>query len=218
MLEKYISLLSSSTSQAVSSAEFTAAEAKALTMAGFLTALSLRSSSSSSMLRPGASVMSTLTSLATVSASGTMQAVGGLSILDHAAGGDRSGASSVTPSPADRSALLYSFALPSTGSYFKLLQTARSHLLALLAKLSPTYRVASMQSLRERWDGGVAGDDQVAENKKARGEFVGVLPGRTKKWKTFYGMTFEFILAECVGCGLMEGVKTGDGGVGVRAL
>ena len=38
------------------------------------------------------------------------------------------------------------------------------------------------------------------------------------QWKSFYGINYEWILAECLGSGQVEGVKTGDGGVGVRAI
>ena len=58
----------------------------------------------------------------------------------------------------------------------------------------------------------------VEERKKARREFVGVLPGRTKKWKQFYGMRFEWALEECVGSGLVELFETGSVGRAVRLV
>jgi hypothetical protein len=90
-------------------------------------------------------------------------------------------------------------------------------LVSLLAK-SSRYKEAPMSLLRERWDGGVASDDSASTAKKTRGEFVGVLPGRTKKWKQFYGLKFEWVLEECVGAGLVECFETRSVGTGVRAL
>lgn len=75
-----------------------------------------------------------------------------------------------------------------------------------------------MSWLKERWDGVVASDDAATTAKRIRGEFVGVLPGKTKKWKQFYGLTFEWVLEECVGAGLVECFETRSVGLGVRAL
>ncbi len=43
-----------------------------------------------------------------------------------------------------------------------------------------------------------------------------MLPGRTKKWKQFYGMRFEWVLEECLGTGVVELFETGSVGMGVR--
>lgn len=75
-----------------------------------------------------------------------------------------------------------------------------------------------LDALSERWDGGVTANDVKAERKKLRGEFAGILPGRTKKWKTFYGMRFEWALEECLGAGLVELFETGSVGRAVRAI
>jgi putative protein kinase ArgK-like GTPase of G3E family len=72
--------------------------------------------------------------------------------------------------------------------------------------------------LQERWDGGIPGDDRATQSKKTRGEFAGVLPGRTRKWKQFYGMTFDWVLEECVGSGQVEVFETRTVGRGIRAL
>lgn len=45
-----------------------------------------------------------------------------------------------------------------------------------------------------------------------------LLPARTKKWKSFWGMRFEWVLAECMGAGLVEVFETGSVGLGVRAV
>ena len=95
--------------------------------------------------------------------------------------------------------------------HIKLLVDARNHLLGIIKKTK--FKETPLDMLRERWDGGVATEQS---KKKARGEFPGVLPGRTKKWKQFYGMRFEWILEECVGAGLVELFETGSVGRAVR--
>lgn len=105
-------------------------------------------------------------------------------------------------------------ALPNTGPYLKLLSAARSHLMSVLLKTK--YRELPVSLLRERWDGGIAGDDPATKAKKYRGEFTGVLPGRTRKWKQYFGLNFEWVLAECLGAGLVEVFETGSVGRAVR--
>ena len=102
--------------------------------------------------------------------------------------------------------------------HIKLLVDARSHLLSILKKSKP--KAAPLDTLRERWDGGVAGTGTAEreERKRARREYTGVLPGRTKKWKTFYGMRFEWVLEECVGAGLVELFETGSVGRAARLV
>lgn len=65
-------------------------------------------------------------------------------------------------------------------------------------------------------DGGISGDDPAARAKKYRREFVGVLPSKTRKWKQFYGLSFDWVLAECLGAGLLELFDTGSVGRAVR--
>jgi hypothetical protein len=151
-----------------------------------------------------------MTSLNSISkaASGSIAAVGGEGAV-HAAGGSGGGAK--LPSTGD-----YTLALPTTGPFLKLLSNARAHLLSLLSKSK--FREAPESSLRQRWDGGIEADDTASAARQNRGDFVGVLPGRTRKWKQFYGITFEWILEECVGAGLLEVFDTGSIGRGVRAL
>lgn len=95
------------------------------------------------------------------------------------------------------------FALPGTGIYLKLLVAARQHLLLLLKGISPRHREATLGILREKWEGNTP-NDPVNRLKRERGEWGGVLPGKTKRWKELYGMRFECVLAECVGAGLVE--------------
>lgn len=110
----------------------------------------------------------------------------------------------------------FHLALPNTGPYLKLLSAARNHLMSLLLKTR--YRELPVDLLRERWEGGIAGDDAATKAKKYRGEFTGVLPGRTRKWKQFFGLAFDWVLAECLGAGLVEVFETGSVGRAARAI
>ena len=96
----------------------------------------------------------------------------------------------------------------------QLLSAARSYLVSLAIKSK--FREIPVYLLRERWDGGVSGDDPAAKAKKYRGEFTGILPSRTRKWKEFYGLSFDWTLAECLGAGLVEVFETGSVGQAVR--
>ncbi|KAL8784520.1 MAG: hypothetical protein Q9213_003924 [Squamulea squamosa] len=195
-------------------ASFTLSEIATLKSTGFLT---------SSVHHPNLLTHSGIpntpsTSLTTISraASGSLAAVGGSGALIEAGGtlGLRRNNSHHESSTIDRSTYLQ-LALPSTGPYLRLLTEARSHLISLIHK-SSKYREMPLYLLRERWDGGVAGDDPASRAKKIRGEFAGVLPARTKKWKHFWGLKFDWVLAECVGSGMVELFETGSVGKGVR--
>jgi hypothetical protein len=141
-------------------------------------------------------------------AAGSLEAIGGASATQHIHGG--------TTLNSSRSTLFsYNFSLPNTGTHIKLLVDARNHLIGILKKTR--HKEMPLDTLREKWDGGVVTHGEREERKKARGEFTGVLPGRTKKWKQFYGMRFEWILEECVGAGLVELFDTGSVGRAARA-
>jgi hypothetical protein len=187
------------------------AEAKVLMHAGFLTSSTASWTSADVFSRPGDGSRGTMTSLNSISkaASGSLAAVGGEGAV-HAAGGGGGGAKSL-PGTGD-----YSLALPTTGPFLKLLSNARAHLLSLLSKSK--FREAPESLLHQRWDGGIEADDAASAARQNRGEFASVLPGRTRKWKQFYGISFEWILEECVGAGLLEVFDTGSVGRGVRAL
>ena len=121
----------------------------------------------------------------------------------------------VHDSSQSRAATMF-LSLPNTGPYLRLLSAGRSHLLALLRK-SPHQEVP-LDLLRDRWNGAVETDKSFSLAKRARGEFAGVLPGRTKKWKELYGMSFRWALEEALGAGLIELFDTGSVGPGVRFL
>ena len=200
---------------------FTASEATALKQAGFLT-------SSSQGLQPSTSFThtaspSTLTSLQSISraASGSLAAIGGESAIHDAGGsgtasGIRRSSSQFRRSTPTTSTRTFQISLPNTGPYLRLLTAARTHLLALLQK--SRFKEMPLYMLQERWDGGIASDDPAARAKKYRGEFSGVLPARTRKWKQFYGLRFEWVVAECLGAGLLELFETGSVGRAARIV
>jgi hypothetical protein len=210
--EKFIALLHEHpTALKLPRSQLSEGEAKMLMHAGFLTSSTSSWTSTDVFSRPGDGSRGTMTSLNSISkaASGSLAAVGGEGAV-HAAGGSGGGAKSL-PGTGD-----YSLALPTTGPFLKLLSNARAHLLSLLSKSK--FREAPESLLRQRWDGGIEADDAASAARQNRGEFAGVLPGRTRKWKQFYGISFEWILEECVGAGLLEVFDTGSNGRGVRTL
>ena len=107
--------------------------------------------------------------------------------------------------------------LPNTGPYLRLLSTTRAHLLSLLRK-TPSHS-APLSLLRDKWDGAIESPEKSFHvAKRARGEFAGILPGRTKKWKDLYGVSLRWVLESCLGAGLVEVFETGCVGPGVRAI
>lgn len=217
--EKYATMLEDNVSSyTITTSAFTQDEASELINAGFLTATSALSSDSSIYVRPGAPNLSGTSALAasgSTAPTGTLAATGGPSAIHTHGGGGRGlpVPSSTTNTPTPLQTL--TFSLPNTGSYLRLVTESRLHLISLLAK-SNRYKESTRDMLRERWDGGIPLDDAQSRAKRARGEWSGVLPGKTKKWKAFYGMRFEWVLEECLGAGTVECFDTGSVGVGVR--
>lgn len=155
----------------------------------------------------------TMISLATVSraASGSLEAVGGQGAV-HAAGGTGGGSGGASGGEVGD----LSLAVPGNGTFLKLVSAALAHLTSILAKAP--YKECPETMLKERWDGGIAKDEARFAAKKERREFAGILPGRTRKWKEFYGLSFEWILHEAVGAGLIEVFDTRSVGRGVRLV
>lgn len=182
----------------------------ALIRAGFLTAQSGQNSGDPVFGFSRPEDKYTLMSLETVSraASGSLFAVGGSDVI-HASGGTG------IPSSHDTLTSQLSLAIPGNGTFLKLVSAAVGHLVSLLEKA--TYREMPVSALRDRWNGGIAGD-AASLAKRSRGEFVGILPGRTKKWRDFYGLRFEWVLDEALGAGVVEGFETGSVGRGVRLV
>lgn len=214
--EKYIRLLGEHpTSSTIDASFFEGTEASDLMAAGLLTSTSALANNEQLFSRPGAFSLGTPSSVATSAATGTLAVVGGEAAVHDRGGGGRG------LHPASRTSQKVTgeltFSLPATGAYLRILSEARSHFLSLLSKSSPRYKEATKDILRERWDGGIPSEDSATKAKRARGEWTGVLPGKTKKWKAFYGLDFTWILEECLGSGVVECFNTGSVGLGIRA-
>lgn len=162
----------------------------------------------------------TMLSLESVSraAAGSFEAVGGQGAIHSSGGsggaraGGGGGGGAGNSGGGD-----FSLAVPGQGAYLKLLSAAVSHLTSILAKTA--YKEMPETLLRERWDGGVASEgSRQHARKRERREFAGVLAAKTRKWKQFYGLAFEWVLHETVGAGLVEVFETGSVGKGVRLL
>ena len=178
---------------------------------GYLVSSSLTGTARGSL--SGASIVAPLA--VSRAASGSWAAVGGDAAFENLGGvgiPQRHNSESKTASNGNELAL----SMPNIGPYLRLLYVARTHLLELLGKSK--YREAPLSLLRERWDGSVESDSRVSVAKRARGEFAGLLPGKTKKWKDLYGLDFDWALQECLGAGLIELFETKSVGHGVRAL
>ncbi|KAI1811630.1 serine-threonine protein kinase 19-domain-containing protein [Poronia punctata] len=195
-----------------------AADMQALVHAGFLTvhhtggifSYDVMSANTEAYSRPEDKI--TLTSVETVSrhATGTLGTVGGDGAVHNAGGSGGGPLLSAAALPVQVTTTEYRLAVPGCGSFLKLVSAAVDHLVALLGKTR--FGEAPGYLLRERWDGGI-----VKEAKRARREYGGVLPGQTRKWRQFYGLSFDWVLQEAVGAGLVEIFETQSVGRGVRA-
>jgi hypothetical protein len=218
--DKYTSLLSTHrNSPTTPTASLSDTEERDLVKAGFLTSPgALLASLGDLFAPPGSSTsLATISSAGSSAATGTMAAIGGYGAV-HESGGSGSMLATRDTRPSYLAKLRereMTFALPGTGAYLKLLVAARQHFVGMLKAVSPKYREATMDALKEKWNGNTP-NDAVNRLKRERGEWSGVLPGKTKRWKEFYGMRFESVLAECVGSGLVELFETGSVGMAVR--
>jgi hypothetical protein len=190
--------------------ELPTAHVTALTRTGFLVSSSLTGSRNVSLAG------SSLVSMPKISraASGSTGAIGGESTFENlgGVGTARRSSSSIYQTQANELVL----SLPNIGPYLRLLAAGRAYLLELLGKSK--YKEAPLYLLRERWDGAVDSDNRISTAKRIRGEFSGVMPAKTKKWKDLYGLNFDWVLEECLGAGLIELFETRSVGLGVRAL
>lgn len=219
--QKYTCLLSAHrTSPTTPVSSLSDAEERDLVNAGFLTSPAALSASLGDLFMPPGSSnsLSTVSSAGSRAATGTLAAIGGAGAV-HDSGGSGSTLATRDKRPSDLirgKEREMTFALPGTGIYLKLLVAARQHLLHILKSISPRHKEATMEILREKWEGNTP-NDPINRLKRERGEWGGVLPGKTKRWKEFYGMKFDCVLAECVGSGLVELFDTGAVGLAVRA-
>ena len=193
--------------------ELPASHVSILTRNGFLVSSSLSGSRNVSLAG------SSLVSMPKISraASGSSDAIGGDSAFENLGGvGSARRSSSSTSQTQGSQANEFVLSVPNIGPYLRLLAAGRAHLVALLGKSK--YKEAPLYLLRERWDGAVDSDSSVSTAKQIRGEFSGVMPAKTKKWKDLYGLNFDWALEECLGAGLIELFQTRSVGLGVRAL
>ncbi|KAL3467890.1 serine-threonine protein kinase 19-domain-containing protein [Aspergillus heterothallicus] len=201
--EKFLTLLGRmGNTCAVPGSAFSAPEYTALVRGGFIV--------SSSSLAKGTLSLPSLPDLA-ISAN---PMAGAASRTGSAASQSSENEHSNAPSQFHTATLFLS--LPNTGPYLKLLGAGRDHLVSLLKKSKSGEVPLSL--LRDRWDGAVESERSFSVAKRARGEFAGILPGKTKKWKDLYGMSFRWVLEEAIGAGLIEIFDTGSVGPGVRSL
>lgn len=219
--EKYIALLTTHrTSPTTPTSSLSDIEERNLVNTGFLTSPNALSSMLGDLFMPPGSS----NSLASVSSAGSRAATGTLAAIGGAGAVHESGGSGNTLATRDNRAsdLIrgkereMTFALPGTGIYLKLLVAARQHLLQIIKSISPRHKEATMEILKEKWEGNTP-NDPLNRLKRERGEWGGVLPGKTRRWREFYGMRFDCVLAECVGSGLVELFDTGAVGMAVRA-
>ncbi|KAK3167909.1 hypothetical protein OEA41_004355 [Lepraria neglecta] len=210
--------------QSINLSAFSGPDVTAIMRGGFLISSAHYTNSTNVFSRPDSASQGTVTSISSISraASGSVAAVGGEDAIYGAGGrgGVRRSSSQFT-SQAEQDPQGFvgegeqlKLSLPGTGPYLKLLTSARSHMVSLVTKSK--YRELPLYLLRERWNGGISADDPAAKAKKYRGEFAGILPNRTRKWKQFYGLAFDWVLAECLGAGLVEVFETGSVGRAVR--
>ncbi|KAL5337708.1 serine-threonine protein kinase 19-domain-containing protein [Aspergillus crustosus] len=197
--EKFLTVLSRiGNTCAIPGTAFTSSEYTALVRAGLIV--------SSSSLAKGTSSLPSLPNLPitipTAAASRT--------------GSDAQSSALESPSHAQFHTATLFLSLPNTGPYLKLLGSGRDHLISLLKK--STSGEVPLYLLRDRWDGAIESERSFSVAKRARGEFAGILPGKTKKWKDLYGMSFRWVLEEAIGAGLIEIFETGSVGPGVRSL
>lgn len=218
--EIYIALLSTHrTSPTTPTSTLSDSEERDLVNAGFLTSPTALSATLGDLFMPPGSSnsLATVSSAGSKAATGTLAAIGGAGAV-HDSGGSGSTLATRDKRHADTlkgTEREMTFALPGTGIYLKLLVAARQHFLHILKSISPRHREATMEILREKWEGNTP-SDPINRLKRERGEWGGVLPGKTKRWREFYGMTFDCVLAECVGSGLVELFDTGAVGMAVR--
>ena len=213
-VEKYIVCLRNPTKMPA----FSLDEITTLVHLGFLTRTSSTSSKADVFLRPGSSTLGTLTNVSTAGSSFASGSEGaaGKSSIEHLSGGSRA-TERLSNTTSSKLQFQYTLSLPNTGSYLRLLNEARERLMSLLAKANK-YRELPRDLLKEKWDGGIVGTDKASKSARLRGEWKGTLPGRTRKWKQFHGLEFDWVLEECVGAGMVECFQTGSVGVGVRAI
>ncbi|KAF3208528.1 hypothetical protein TWF106_011422 [Orbilia oligospora] len=95
---------------------------------------------------------------------------------------------------------------PSLGLLTNLYSATKSHLLDMLRHCP--HRQATIEFVREKWDGGVS-KNKGSVRKKKDGEVK--FEGRTRKWREHKGVTIEWVLGGLLGNGVVEGFGKGWG-------
>ena len=208
IVEDFLELLRKVPRATSVSAELLPAEQlTALAKAGYLV--------SSSLSRDNVSLSgSPLVAMPSISraASGSVAAVGGAAAFEQLGGvGSARRVSGTSQAGHDMH-----LSLPNIGTYVRLLKEGRTYLLELLGK-SQQHEMP-LYLLKEQWDGAVDSENRSSIAKRIRGDFSGIMPAKTKKWKHLSGMNFDWALEECLGAGLVETFDTHSVGLGVRTL
>ena len=173
--EKYIALLSAHRASATTpTGSLSDVEERHLVNTGFLTSPNaLTAMLGDLFLPPGSSSsLATVSSAGSRAATGTLAAVGGAGAV-HESGGSGNTLTSRNNRPSDTikgREREMTFALPGTGIYLKLLVAARQHLLHILKSISPRHREATMEILKEKWEGNTP-NDPLNRLKRERGEW-----------------------------------------------
>lgn len=210
--DKYIDILRQQPrSTTISSLSLSSCEITAVRNAGFLVSSGISRKSSV----PNAAGSGVARATVSRQLSGTVAAAGGEAALDSL-GGAGSTRSLNSDSVTNEMGLEFNLSLPNVGAHLHLLDDARAHFMGLLGKSK--YREAPLYLLRERWDGAIESDNSISNAKRIRGEYAGVLPGKTRKWKQFHGLRFEWALEECFGAGFVELFDTNSVGHGIRVV
>ncbi|KXS93626.1 hypothetical protein AC578_783 [Pseudocercospora eumusae] len=218
--QKYMALLDAHpTERSAPIASLSQDEKRSLVGAGFLANPgALTTSHSSSFARPTGGSEGSIANAGSSAATGSLGAVGGYAaIQDSGGGGSMLATKDSRLSAATLRTEVMMFSLPFMGAYLKLITEARAHLLFLLKQLSPRYKEATWNMLMEKWNGNVP-NDSASKAKRLRGEWTGVLPGQTRKFRQFHGLDGEWLLAECVGTGDIQLFETGSVGLAIRGL
>lgn len=115
---------------------------------------------------------------------------------------------STSPEKTDNTAEeVYQLTLPGMGPFLRILIESRNHMVSLLGRSHGGEVPQSL--LEERWDGGII--------THGRSGLKAPPVGKTRKWKYFHGLRSQWVLAECVGAGMLELFDTGSVGNGVRS-
>ncbi|QIW96791.1 hypothetical protein AMS68_002309 [Peltaster fructicola] len=220
--DKYIELMKSkSTSLSTRTDNFSSAEIRALVTSGCLTTPAALTASLGDLFKaPTTSSLLNVSSAGSSAPTGTFAAIGGIgAVHENGGSGSMLATSSTRAAPNARQNELQAremtFSLPNTGAYLKLLASARTHLIFLLRQMSPKWKEGTIDLLKEKWNGSL-GNAEVGEKKRVRGESSGLLVGRTRKWREFMGLEFDYVLAEALGSGVVEIFDTGSVGPAVR--